>query len=147
MDDRDQTFFSKIDSWFVLVTTAAVGWIWLSLARRLWAGRTVDVLDVCFPLFLSVFLVWVFRTTYYVVTADTLVVHAGPIRKRVLLTSVHRLRATHSPLSAPALSLDRIEVTYDTGKSILSSPRDKQGFIKAVLRRAPLVLLEGLSGA
>jgi hypothetical protein len=88
--------------------------------------------------------VWVYSTTYYELTADELIVHSGPIRRAVPLSSLQRLRATHNPLSAPALSLDRIEVTYGS-RRVLISPRDKRAFVNAVVRRAPAVVLDGLS--
>ena len=101
MEDHNQTFQSKVDAWLALVITGGLGWIWLSLVRRIWAGRTTDALDLFVPLLMSVFMVWIFRTTYYVVTVDKLIVRSGPIRTTVPLTSVQRLRATDNPLSAP----------------------------------------------
>lgn len=91
----------------------------------------------------TAFIVWVFRTTYYVISADVLIVHAGPIRRTVPLRQVQRLRATHNPLSSPALSLDRIEVTYGR-RRVLISPEDKRAFVSAVLKRAPTVVVDGL---
>jgi hypothetical protein len=145
MEPGDQTFRSKVDSWLILVVTGALGAIWLAPVRRIWAGRTIDTLDIIGPFLATAFIVWVFGATYYVITADDLIVHAGPIRRTVPLRSVQRLRATHNPLSSPALSLDRIEVTYGS-KRVLISPQDKRGFVRAVLKRSPAVVLEGLSG-
>jgi hypothetical protein len=144
MEPGDQTFRSKVDAWLALVVAGGVGAMWLSAVRRIWAGRPIDALDVIFPLLATAFIVWVFRATYYVITADALIVHAGPIRRTVRLQSIQRLRATHNPLSSPALSLDRIEVTYGS-KRILVSPRDKRGFVSAVMMRVPTVVLDGLS--
>jgi len=103
------TFRSKVDVWLVVLVAGGVGAMWLALLRRLWAGRTVDSLDIIVP-----------------------------------LQAVQRLRATHNPLSSPALSLDRIEVSYGE-RRVLISPQDKGGFVTAVLRRSPAVVLEGLS--
>lgn len=143
MEHGDQRFRSKIDAWLALLVAGGVGAMWLSVVGRIWAGRPIDALDVIVPLLATAFMVWVFTATYYVITADALIVHAGPIRRTVRLQSIQRLRATHSPLSSPALSLDRIEVTYGS-KRILVSPRDKRGFVSAVMLRVPTVVLDGL---
>jgi hypothetical protein len=120
--------------------------MWLSAVGRIWAGRPIDALDFIVPLLATAFVVWVFRATYYVITADALIVQAGPIRRTVPLQSIQRLRATRNPLSAPALSLDRIEVTYGS-RRLLVSPQDKRGFVNAVMKRAPAVVLDGLSSS
>jgi len=143
MNDRDQVFPSKIDAWLALVIAGSVGGMWLSLAQRIWTGRPTDMLDVVVPVLISAFVVWICRTTYYVVTPDTLIVRCGPLRRTVPLGSVQRLRATHNPLSSPALSLDRIEVTYGS-RRVLISPRDKRAFVNAIAERAPAVVMEGV---
>ena len=139
-----QTFRSKVDAWLTLVVAGGLGAMWLAPVRRIWAGRTIDTLDIIGLFLATAFIVWVFGSTYYVITADSLIVRAGPIRRTVPLRSVQRLRATHNPLSSPALSLDRIEVTYGS-KRVLISPEDKRGFVSAVMKRSPAVVLEGLS--
>jgi hypothetical protein len=144
MEPDNQMFRSKVDAWLAVVVAGGLIVMWLSPVRRIWAGRPVDALDIVVPFLATAFIAWVFRTTYYLVTADALIVHAGPIRRTVPLRLVQRLRATHNPLSSPALSLDRIEVTYGS-KRVLISPEDKHGFVKAVMKRAPAVVVEGLS--
>ena len=144
MDLDHQTFRSKVDAWLTLVVAGGLGAMWLAPVRRIWAGRTIDTLDIIGPFLATAFIVWVFGSTYYVITADSLIVRAGPIRRTVPLRSVQRLRATHNPLSSPALSLDRIEVRYGS-KRVLISPEDKRGFVSAVMKRSPAVVLEGLS--
>jgi hypothetical protein len=39
---------------------------------------------------------------------------------------------TSNPLSSPALSLDRLRIDYGKGRSVMISPRDKQGFLGAM---------------
>lgn len=146
MEPGDQVFRSKVDAWLTLVVAGGLGAMWLSMVRRIQAGRTIDALDIIVPLLSSAFIVWIFRTTFYVITSDALIVHAGPIRRTVPLRLVQRLRATHNPLSSPALSLDRIEVTYGS-KRVLISPQDKRDFVSAVMKRAPAVVLEGLTAS
>jgi hypothetical protein len=39
---------------------------------------------------------------------------------------------TRNPLLSPALSMDRLKVSYGKCKSILMSPADKEGFLRAI---------------
>jgi hypothetical protein len=144
MQSDSQTFPSKIDTWLALVVGFGVAMAWFSSVGRIWVGRPVDALDFIIPALVTVFTLWVFRGTYYVVTADELIARAGPIRRTVPLQSIERLRATRNPLSSPALSLDRIEIAYGS-KRLLVSPEDRRGFVRAVTQRVPAVVLEGLS--
>jgi membrane protein YdbS with pleckstrin-like domain len=146
MQGDHQVFRSKVDVWLKLVIAGGLVAMWLAPVRRIWAGHPVDALDVVIPLLFTAFIVWVFRTTSYVISADVLIVRSGPVRRTVPLHQVQRLRATHNPLSSPALSLDRIEVTYGR-RRVLISPEDKRGFVRAVLKQAPTVVVDGLPTA
>ena len=90
------------------------------------------------------FIVWMYRTTDYRIDGTDLFVRSGPMSWKVELASVRRLRATRSPMSAPALSLDRIEIEYGRHGSVLVSPADKREFIRAITAHAPSVAMEGL---
>jgi hypothetical protein len=68
------------------------------------------------------------------------------IRRRIPLASITALRPTRSPWSAPALSLDRLEVVHGTG-SVLVSPRDKAGFVQAIRAAVPAVEAVGFAEA
>jgi membrane protein YdbS with pleckstrin-like domain len=146
MHADDHVFRSKVDVWLKFVVAGGLVAMWLTPVSRVWAGRPTYALDVVIPLLSTAFIVWVFRTTRYEISAETLIVRAGPIRRTVPLRSVRRLRATHNPLSSPALSLDRIEVTYGS-RRVLISPEDKRGFVLAILMRAPAVVVDGLPTA
>lgn len=138
---NEQRFPSKVDRWllaiiliaFVVSATAFVGAVrngapfWLLLVL----GAT------------QVLLVWPVAQTSYVVTADVLIIRAGPFRWRVRLDAIQSLTATRNPLSSPALSLDRIAVKH-TGGTVLVSPKDRAGFVKAILTANPSVATSGL---
>jgi PH (Pleckstrin Homology) domain-containing protein len=146
MGARDETFRSKVDAGLVLVVAGLFGWIWFSLAHRIWTGRSLDALDLFDAALVPALIVWILRTTYYAVKADDLLVHSGPFRRTVPLASISSLRATRNPRHAPALSLDRIEVRYGS-KRLLVSPRDKRRFVRTIAERVPGVKLDGVSAA
>jgi Bacterial PH domain len=144
MTNRDGVFRSKIDPGLVVILAVGLGWMWFWVARRCWSGQVPDALDLFSVAAASALIVWSLCGTYYAVTADDLIVHAGPFRRTVPLHSISSLRATRDRRQAPALSLDRIEVRYDS-RRVLVSPRDRTGFVRAILERARGVELIGVS--
>jgi hypothetical protein len=50
---------------------------------------------------------------------------------------IESIRPTHNPLSSPALSLDRLNIELHTGRNILISPKDKSGFLQALMTLDP----------
>lgn len=85
---------------------------------------------------------WVWFDTGYTVTEKELKIKSGPIRSKVPLQSIIKIRKTRNPLSSPALSLDRLEIKYGKFKTALISPEDKQGFVRAIKERNPEVEID-----
>lgn len=86
--------------------------------------------------------VWVYASTAYIVTEGGLLVQCGPMRRWADARLVERVRPIRTLLSAPALSLDRLEVSGGFG-AVVVSPKDQKGFVLALRRVAPQVRLEG----
>lgn len=87
-------------------------------------------------------IIWLYVTTEYTVTDDGLCVRSGPLSRRVDARLIERVRPTKTILSAPALSLDRVEVSGGFG-SVVVSPTDKAAFVRALKRIAPQMRIEG----
>ncbi len=85
----------------------------------------------------TAFVAWIFVDTSYRVTATEMFVRSGPLRVTVPLAKIRRVRRSNSLLSAPALSLRRLEVMYGNGESVLISPADEERFFDALRKRAP----------
>ena len=96
----------------------------------LWVPAIVMVL-------VTVVVVWVVLSTYYEFEGAALIVHSGPFSWRIPLEEISAVRESNSVRSAPALSMDRLEITYRNGRVLLISPEDKPGFLAALRRRAP----------
>ncbi|PZN13402.1 MAG: hypothetical protein DIU69_00530 [Bacillota bacterium] len=92
---------------------------------------------VAIALGISLLIAWLWFGTGYRITAAELHVKAGPFRWRVPLSSIRRVRPTNSPLSAPALSLRRLEIALEHGQSILVSPTNRESFIALLRDRCP----------
>ncbi|KEQ23212.1 PH domain-containing protein [Paenibacillus tyrfis] len=93
----------------------------LSILLKFWI--IIPVLLLIFAFFM-----WTWFTTNYEVQQDTLIVKSGPFRWRIPISSIRRIRRSKNGTSSPALSLDRLEITYTQG-SILISPDQEQQFL------------------
>jgi hypothetical protein len=134
-------FASKIDWWLAVLLIAPV----VLVGALLLAGlSSFWVLAV--TLAPQALVIWILARTFYVVAEDALLVRSGPFRWSIPLESIRALSATRNPLSSPALSLDRIAVEH-TGGRLMVSPRNRAGFVRAVVALAPAVSVSGLPGA
>lgn len=139
-----QRFRTKIDGFFVvLYVLFAVRLVW-PLATALLDGRPITPGLVLFPAGLLGLLYYLAASTCYVLTDTLLLVKWGPFASRIPVASIYKLRATHTILASPALSLDRIEVLARQGPYAVISPADKGGFVAALRQRVPTLELEGL---
>ncbi len=135
-------FRSKVDTWLavVLLLSALMP---LAAAWQVAAGGSgvaalgaigLAALGAGLPL-------WMLMATDYRVSEASLDVRCGPLRWHIPRAGITRVTSTRSVLSSPALSLDRLRVEYGGGKSVLVSPQDQAGFLRA------LAMPAGLGGA
>jgi hypothetical protein len=79
------------------------------------------------------FAVYLIATTYYTITGNILNVHCGFFYNTDIdIATIKSIAETNSAFSAPALSLDRIEILYNKYDSIVISPPNKTEFIAAL---------------
>jgi membrane protein YdbS with pleckstrin-like domain len=131
-------FPSKVDGWLVALMAVPIG---ISVAATtaallahppLPAGLIVVGVEV---LVLGLGL-WTFRSTLYQVTDREVIVRSGPFRWTIPISDVESVRPSRSPLSSPALSLDRLEIRYAGGRMLMISPKDREGFLIALVGRS-----------
>ena len=84
-----------------------------------------------------------FYSTKYVIQGNQLKVFSGFIRfKPIDIKAIKKIEKTSSIISAPAASLDRIEVSYGRFDSLIISPKDKAGFAQALLEINPDITIK-----
>ncbi len=128
-DDR-LVFSSKIDTWLLIVLLASasvslaiITRLWDQMSGSLWWLAVILALVVIFP-------VWILVSTRYAMSDDTLYVRCGPMSWQIPIASISEIEKTSSPLSSPALSLDRLRVHYDGGRRIMISPEPREPFVR-----------------
>ena len=130
------TFKSAIDLWLlvivVMVLIISLGVSVRLVLQRSPAGylRVIGVLAVGIGLPL-----WLLYTTQYLVKDEVLKIQSGPFKWTIPITSISQVVETTNPLSSPALSLRRLEITYGESKTIMVSPKDREGFLEAIGQR------------
>ena len=82
--------------------------------------------------------------TRYTLTGDELLIRCSFLSWHVPVQHITRIRPTHNPLSSPAPSLDRLEITYNRYDQILISPRDKAGLVAALQQLNPNIQVHAL---
>ncbi len=127
-------FRSKVDAWIaVLLAVAIVGMLFAFIAvminepsvkLRLVVGA-MTVLGLA--LMLSVML----RTHYTVGNGEVRIV-SGPFSWTIPIADITDIKETRNPLSSPAMSLDRLKISYGRRKWVMVSPADKKKFIQAI---------------
>lgn len=128
---------SRIDSWLAImmllgavISVAAAIYV---LSQRVSGGLVIAAFISLIGAGLPV---WILVGTTYRIDGRQLLVRSGPFRWNIDLKELKSIEPTRSMLSSPALSLDRLRISYGAGRSCIVSPADQQGFIAAVRKGA-----------
>lgn len=131
-------FRSKIDAKFKVLPLALLAIAFFTIWTRpkgaptgLWLLINLVMIGA------TVLAIWVTFTTYYELEHDALLAHCGPFSWRIPLAEIIAVQPSDSSHSSPAMSMDRLEITYGEGRSILVSPADQAGFLALLHRRVP----------
>lgn len=125
-------FQSKVDRWLAAVLILGLLMMLAALiAMTTEVMREPTLVIAIIAVVLGIVLIaWVGLATYYEIDRTELKVVSGPIRWHIPLGDITAVEKTRSPLSAPALSLDRLRIRYGDNRSIVVSPRDKAKFVR-----------------
>ncbi len=95
----------------------------LMIYQKIWSGFFMNLLVI-------VFVVHLFLNTYYVIGENILRIKCGFLfNKSIDIKTINKISETNNPISAPAVSFDRLELHYNKLNSVLVSPKNKNGFI------------------
>ena len=129
-----QEFASKIDIWLLLVLMVTMvvsffGGVSILRSQKNIIGyvSAIFLISVC-----TIMPLWLLIDTNYTVQEDRLTIKSGPRIWLIPLSSITAIEETNESWSSPALSLDRLKIHYNNGQVVMISPKDKQGFLKAV---------------
>jgi hypothetical protein len=139
-------FRSRIDAWLgVLVFGPFVVGFWFTVRDYLSAPHWAFLLGAGMCVLALVVCGWLFLGTSYTVTAADVIIRCGPMHITIPLASIRVVARSSSLISAPALSLRRLELKYGKYDTLLVSPLDQTGFIAALLARNPAIEVKGMA--
>jgi hypothetical protein len=120
-----KTFKSKVGMELVIPIALIVGINLLVMVYlNVWPAVTI-------LFFVGLFIVHLFLTTYYQIDGIFLKIKSGLIYSSTIdIRSLKRIVRTRTYFSAPATSLDRLEILYNKFDTVIISPNDKDNFIK-----------------
>lgn len=122
---------SKVDWWLaailILSMLLMLGSL-VTIARQVEREPSLVVASIAIMLGIGL-IAWVGLATYYTVDEETLEIVSGPFRWRIPIAAITAVEPTRCPLSAPAMSLDRLRIRYGQNRAILVSPKDREAFL------------------
>jgi len=126
-------FRSAIDAWFyVFVLSFPLLLVRLATFCLSDANSSAIALGLATVVPMIVLPAWLLFCTYYRVDSSFLRVQAGPFTCTVPLEQIHEVTLVRCVSWAPALSCDRLKITYGRSQSILVSPTRKAAFLEAL---------------
>ncbi|HHT22712.1 MAG TPA: PH domain-containing protein [Bacteroidales bacterium] len=100
----------------------------LFLGAFSWIGFFIVLLTV-------IFILYIFLSIVYVIDGENLIVKNSFLKPQIIdIKTIKEISETHNPISAPAASLDRIEIKYGKNCSIIVSPKKKKEFISDLIK-------------
>jgi hypothetical protein len=142
------TYPSKQDIWLILVVAVA-GFALLGATAHNLFFKGINhpaawILTGATILYLAVIFVLAYPVSYEI-APPFLIIRSGLFQSRIALSSIESVKPSRNPASAPAWSLDRLQINYQKkGKPAftLVSPNNKQSFLNELIQSTGGLRLE-----
>ena len=126
-------FRSKIGAIIIIPAVVVLLLGGAGAANALASGSPVLAIVLTLPIAL---VFWVALTTRYTLTREHLTIRSAFLNSSIPLRTIRSIRPTGTVLSAPALSLDRLEITHEAGVAVIS-PAERERFLDEMRARCP----------
>ncbi len=124
-------FKSKIDKWLLICLILSIVACLLGASVALKMGAAVNDVFAAIVLIIGAgFPFWLLISTRYIVNDTDLKIISGPFSWNIPIQSITSVREVANAITSPALSFDRLEISYGEDKIIHISPADKKQFIR-----------------
>jgi hypothetical protein len=131
-------FPSKVDHWILLLAAVPLGVSVVVVGTALTAGPPAGAVALIVGVEVALFglIASTYNSIRYEVSSREVIARSGLFRWRIAIEGIESIHPSRSLASAPALSLDRLEIRYDGGRPLLVSPKDREGFLQAIVERS-----------
>ena len=130
---------TKVSATLVLIISLIMGCILVPYAiKSLWIPFTIILI-------LHFLLLFMLANIKYVITESQLIIDQslGKWGKEVIdISTIKSIEPTHTILSAPASSLDRLRISYNKYDEVVISPRRKEEFIRQLQSINPQIVFK-----
>lgn len=127
---------TKVSITLILIISIIMGCILISLAvSSKWIPFFIDLL-------LYVSLVYLMVSIKYEINESQLIIHQAMGKMVIDINTIKSIEPTHTILSAPASSLDRLRISYNKYGDVVISPRRKEEFIRQLQSINPNIVFK-----
>ena len=127
---------TKVSVTLILIISIIMGCILISLAvSSKWIPFFIDLL-----LYVSV--VYLMVSIKYEINESQLIIHQAMGKMVIDINTIKSIEPTHTILSAPASSLDRLRISYNKYDDVVISPRRKEEFIRQLQSINPNIVFK-----
>ena len=127
---------TKVSITLILIISLIMGCILISLAvSSKWIPFFINLL-----LYVSV--VYLMVSIKYEINESQLIIHQAMGKMVIDINTIKSIEPTHSILSAPASSLDRLRISYNKYDDVVISPRRKEEFIRQLQTINPNIVFK-----
>lgn len=133
---------SKVDWWMAIILIFLPVW---SIGMTIFLYSSNNETEGQFALVITaaifiLYFVFVFPIKYKL-GEEQLIIRFGLIHSSIPYKSIKSVKPSRNPLSAPALSLDRLAIDFGKFLPALISPVNKQDFLKELAKHTPKLKL------
>lgn len=127
-------FRSKVDRWVYVLFAGVIVFQFVAItAAAREAGEAAVVTGLILAMIgVGALMIWLLLGTHYTVDRGYLRIVSGPFRWTIPVAEITSVSETRSPLSSPALSLQRLQIRWGKRRRIMISPADRAGFLRAI---------------
>lgn len=123
-------------SFYIPVSVTLTGTSILMAIENIWVPLLINLAIASFILHMAL-------NTWYELKEDMLIVKCGFFFKsRISVNEIKSIKPTRNIQSAPAFSLQRLEIIYGKNNHVLISPRRKKEFIEKLQLVNPKITLK-----
>lgn len=133
---KSSLYRAKIGLEFVIPIAAILSFVaWQLLFNGLGFWGLLLVLP---PIFI---VIYVFKNTYYVIEGECLLIKSGLFyNQKINILGIKTIKKTRNPISSPALTINRLEITYGKYNSVLIAPKERDLFLAEIKAINPQII-------
>ncbi|WP_027963628.1 PH domain-containing protein [Halalkalibacillus halophilus] len=110
----------------------------IAIFALVWSFMYSDLFSQIVSVLFTIAIVWLWFSTSYRIDGEHIHIKYGPYKRKVPIYDIEKIRLVKSITVAPALAIDRIEITYGFDYRVITiSPKSKDDFVRQLFARNP----------